>query len=215
MNQKTAIVIGSTGLVGTQLIKQLLENQDYSKVISFVRRKSGVSHPKLTENIVDFDNPNAWKELVKGDVLFSTMGTTLKTAGSKANQFKVDYTYQFETAKMASENGVPVYVLVSSAGANAKSPFFYSKIKGQLETDVKKLPFKTIHILQPGPLDGDRKENRKMEKVALKAIYSLNKLGIFKNYRPILDSEVAKKMIEVAESENSGVYKLDNLFTVG
>ncbi|NLO70177.1 MAG: NAD(P)H-binding protein [Porphyromonadaceae bacterium] len=209
---KTAIVIGSTGLVGTELISQLLDNLDYTEIISLVRRKSGVEHSKLTEHIVDFDKPDKWREFVKGDVLFSTMGTTLKTAGSKENQFKVDYTYQFETAKIANENGVPAYVLVSSVGANSKSPFFYSKIKGQLEDAVRKLPFNSIHILQPGPLDGERKENRKMEKVSLKVINLLNSIGIFRRYRPILGSEVAKAMISIAENPVSGIYKLDELF---
>ena len=209
---KTAIVIGSTGLVGTQLISQLLEISDYSEVISLVRRKSGIEHLKLTEHVVDFDRPNSWNELVKGDVLFSTMGTTIKTAVTQANQFKVDYTYQYETARIASENGVPVYVLVSSAGANAKSFVFYSRIKGKLEDDVKKLPFKTVQILQPGPLDGDRKEDRKAEKQSLKFIYFLNKIGLFKKYRPIQGYEVARFMIAVVEKPNSGVYKLDELF---
>ena len=211
---KKAIVIGSTGLVGTQLISQLLENNDYLEVISLVRRKSGVQHPKLTEHVVDFDKPNSWKDLVKGDVLFSTMGTTIKTAGSQANQFKVDYTYQYATAKIASGNGVPVYVLISSAGASSKSFIFYPQMKGKLEDDVKKLPFKTIHILKPGPLDGDRQENRPNEKKALKVIYFFNKLGLFRKYRPILGSEVAKAMISVAEKRVSGEYKLDELFKI-
>ncbi len=211
---KKAIVIGSTGLVGTQLISQLLENKDYSEVISLVRRKSGVQHPKLTEHVVDFDKPNSWKDLVKGDVLFSTMGTIIKTVGSQANQFKVDYTYQYVTAKIASGNSVPVYVLISSAGASSKSFIFYPQMKGKLEDDVKKLPFKTIHILKPGPLDGDRQEYRKAEKQGLKMIYFFNKLGLFRKYRPILGSEVAKAMISVAEKRVSGEYKLDELFKI-
>lgn len=209
---KKAIVIGSTGLVGTQLINQLLENKNYSEVVSLVRRASGVSQPKLSEHIVDFDKPETWKELVKGDVLFSTMGTTIKTAGTKPNQFRVDYTYQYKTAKIASENGVPVYVLVSSAGANSKSFVFYSQIKGKLEDDVKKLLFKAVHILQPGPLDGERKEHRSAEIQGLKIIYFFNKIGLFRKYRPIQGSEVAKFMIWITEKPNSGVYKLDELF---
>lgn len=211
---KTALVIGSTGLVGTQLIHQLLDNTEYSEVISLGRRNSGITHPKLKEHIINFDKPNSWKDLVKGDVLFSTMGTTIKTAGSQANQFRVDYTYQYQTAKIASENGVPVYVLVSSAGANSKSFIFYSQIKGKLEDDVKKLLFKTIHILQPGPLDGDRKEDRKAEKQSLKFIYFLNKIGLLRKYRPIQGSEVARFMISAADKETSGVYRLDELFNI-
>lgn len=211
---KTAIVIGSTGMVGTELIKQLIESEDYSKIISLVRRASGVEHSKLVEKIVDFDQPETWKELVKGDVLFSTMGTTIKNAKTKENQYRVDYTYQYETAKIASENGVPTYVLISSVGANSSSPYFYPKIKGKLEDDVKKLSFKVISILQPGQLNGNRTESRPLEKISLKAMYWLNKIGLLKKYRPIQAEEVAKAMISVAEKTISKTYKLDELFEI-
>lgn len=207
-----AIVIGSTGLVGTQLIKQLLENPDYSEVISLVRRESDVTHVKLSEHVVVFDAPDSWKLLVKGDVLFSAMGTTIKQAKSKENQYKIDFTYQYETAKIAAENGVPTYVLVSSTGANPNSLFFYSNMKGKLEEEVKKLPFKTIHVLQPGQLDGDRTENRILEKWGLKVMYKLNDRGFLKKLRPIQGQEVATAMIAVSNKPDSGIYRLDELF---
>lgn len=211
---KTAIVIGSTGMVGAELIKKLIESEDYSKIISLVRRESGVKHPKLSEHAIDFDRPETWKELVKGDVLFSVMGTTIKNAKTKENQFKVDYTYQYETAKIASGNGVPIYVLVSSVGAKSSSGNFYLKIKGKLEDDVQKLPFKVISILQPGQLDGNRTESRPAEKIAIKLMYLLNKIGLFKKYRPIQASEVAKVMINVTGKTKSKSYKLDELFEI-
>lgn len=209
---KKAIVIGSTGLVGSELISKLLTNSDYSEVISLVRRKSGVTHPKLTEHVVDFDKPELWKNMLKGDVLFSAMGTTIKTAKTKDNQYKVDYTYQYETAKTAAENSVPVYVLISSAGASSNSLNFYTNMKGKLEDSVKSLPFRTIQILQPGQLDGNRKENRMAEKMGLKVMYALNKIGLLQNYKPIKGYEVAEAMIAVAEKTSSGVYRLKELF---
>lgn len=209
---KKAIVIGSTGLVGSELISKLLTHSDYSEVISLVRRKSGVTHPKLTEHVVDFDKPELWKNMVKGDVLFSAMGTTIKTAKTKDNQYKVDYTYQYETAKTAAENSVPVYVLISSAGASSNSLNFYTNMKGKLEDSVKSLPFRTIQILQPGQLDGNRKENRMAEKMGLKVMYALNKIGLLQNYKPIKGYEVAEAMIAVAAKTSSGVYRLKELF---
>ena len=211
---KKAIVIGSTGLVGSELISKLLANSDYSEVISLVRRKSGVTHPKLTEHVVDFDKPELWKNMVKGDVLFSAMGTTIKTAKTKDNQYKVDYTYQYETAKTAAENSVPVYVLISSAGASSNSLNFYTNMKGKLEDSVKSLPFRTIQILQPGQLDGNRKENRMAEKMGLKVMYALNKIGLLQKYKPIKGYEVAEAMIAVAEKTSSGVYRLKELFVL-
>ncbi|MDD3490557.1 MAG: NAD(P)H-binding protein [Paludibacter sp.] len=209
---RTALVIGSTGMVGRELIKQLCESSEFEQVISFVRRSSGFSHSKLQEHVVNFDQPESWKELLKGDVLFSCMGTTLAAAGSKASQYKVDYTYQYETARMAAENNVPVYVLVSSTGANANSALFYPKIKGQLDEAVQKLGFKSVQILRPGQLYGERQQKRSAELFAVKMMFAMNSLGIFKKYRPIHASEVAKAMISAAKRTGSNIFTLDELF---
>jgi uncharacterized protein YbjT (DUF2867 family) len=209
---KKAIVIGATGMVGQQLIKQLIENAEYSEIISLVRRRSIVSHPKLKEQLINFDEPESWKHLIVGDVLFSTLGTTIAQAKTKDAQYKVDYTYQFITAEIAAKNGVPAYVLVSSAGANSTSKVFYSSIKGKLEDAVKKLPFQVISIIQPGQLDGMRAEKRSAEKIGLSVMYALNKIGLFKRYTPILGCEVAKAMICAAEKTQSNTYTLDEVF---
>ena len=104
---KKAVVIGGTGMVGTQLIKQLIEDKNYSEIVSLVRRPSGVSHPKLSEKVIDFDQPENWKDLIVGDVLFSTLGTTIAQAKTKDAQYKVDFTYQYKVAEIAAANGVP------------------------------------------------------------------------------------------------------------
>ena len=207
-----AIVIGSTGMVGTQLINQLVDSEDYSEVISLVRRKTEMVHPKLTEIVVDFDRSEQWSGIVTGDVLFSTMGTTLATAGSKENQYKVDFTYQYQTAEAAAKNGVKTCVLVSAAGASAKSPVFYSKMKGELDEAVEKLGFEQLVILRPGQLWGDRKEKRSSEKMALKVMFALNKMGLFRKYKPIHASEVAKVMLALVKTKRSGIFVLDELF---
>ena len=207
-----AIVIGSTGMVGTQLISQLIDSEDYSEVISLVRRKTEMVHPKLTEIVVDFDRSEQWSGIVTGDVLFSTMGTTLATAGSKENQYKVDFTYQYQTAVAAAKNGVKTCVLVSAAGASAKSPVYYSKMKGELDEAVAKLGFEQLVILRPGQLWGDRKEKRSSEKMALKVMFALNKMGLFRKYKPIHASEVAKVMLALVKTKRSGIFTLDELF---
>jgi len=154
---KTAIIIGATGLVGANLLSQILKDNTFSKVKIFVRRTTGIIHEKLEENIIDFDKIEEIKEKISGDVLFSCLGTTLKQAGSKSKQYMVDFIYQHEFAKHASENGVSEYFLVSSAGANPKSIVFYSRIKGELEEAVKELKFSKISIMQPSVLSGERK----------------------------------------------------------
>lgn len=209
---KKAIIIGATGMVGMQLVKQILEYENYKEVIVLGRRSCRINHPKLKEYIVDFDNPESWKNLVKGDVLFSTLGTTLKTAGSKDLQYKVDYTYQYHVAEVAANQGIETYVLVSSAGANLKSSSFYLRMKGELEVAVAALPFKYITILRPGQLDGYRNENRLAEKIGLSVMYALNSIGILKRYQPIQASEVAQVMLAVANLKVSKTYELNELF---
>ena len=214
MNSGTAIVIGATGLVGSSLVQLLLEDDRFLAVKVLVRRSTGIRHLKLQEHIINFDHPAQWKHLVKGDVLFSALGTTLKSAGSKEAQYKIDHTYQFNVAKAASENSVPVYVLVSAAMANEHSKIFYTRMKGELERDIRNLPFDYIHIIQPGMLVGNRKENRPFEKIGTPVLQFLNKLGIAKKQKPIHVSIVAQAMINVSFKKENHVntYSLLEVF---
>jgi len=209
---KKAIVIGGTGMVGLQLVKQLIEDEKYDEIISLVRHSSGIGNPKLQEKIINFDQPESWSNLVTGDVLFSTLGTTIAQAKTKDAQFKVDYTYQFIVAETAAKNGVGTYVLISSAGANSKSRVFYTNMKGKLEDAVRALSFKQITIIRPGQLAGNRVEKRKSEKIALSIMYFINKLGLLKRYKPIQAYQVAQAIINAAENKNSGIYSLDKVF---
>jgi uncharacterized protein YbjT (DUF2867 family) len=211
---KTALIIGATGLTGSNLMHLLLADLRFDKVIIFVRRSVDITHPKLEEHLVRFDHPEEWQHLVKGDVLFSAMGTTLKKAGSKAAQYQVDFTYQYAFAKAAFAGEVPVYVLVSSAGADAKSLFFYMKMKGELEDAIRKLPFERVRILQPGPIDGDREESRPLEKVVFRVIRFLNQLGLCAQYHPIEGVELARAMLNAALLPDPGVldYRLSAVF---
>ena len=195
---KTAIVIGATGLVGRAVTMQLLDDPDYEKVIVFARRSIGQRHSKLEEHLIDFAETDAWKAQVKGEVLFSALGTTRKQAGSTAAQYIVDYDFQYQFAKVAAAYGVPSYVLVSSVGADASSMLFYPKMKGQLDRDVQQLGFQQVRILRPGPLHGPREQARGGEGFGLKLIGALNSIGILRKYRPISGEQVATVMRMVA-----------------
>jgi uncharacterized protein YbjT (DUF2867 family) len=213
---KTAIIIGATGLTGNELTQLLLNDEGFSRVKIFVRRATGTTHPKLEEHIVNFDQVDEWSQLVSGDVLFSALGTTLKKAGGKKAQFEVDYTFQYNFAVAASRNAVPNYVLVSSAYSSAASPIFYSRIKGELERDIKELPFKHIHIFQPGPLWGKREERRIFEEWNVKMTKVINRLGLLKRIRPLHGSELAQAMINAScdHTEKIKVYVLDQIFNL-
>lgn len=207
---KIANIIGASGLVGHQLLIQILDHPEFEKVRIFVRRPSGISHPKLEEQIIDFEQPESWRPLVKGDVLFSTLGTTIKTAKTKENQYRVDFTYQYEFAKAASGNGIPTYLLVSSMGANPKSSVFYSRIKGELEDAVAKLPFQRLFIIRPSILDGDRQEKRAGEKFGLILSRFVTKF-ILRVYKPTPVNLLASKMISLSLEKVSGIRTIGGL----
>jgi len=193
-------------LVGNYLLRQLLSNDNFSRISVFTRRATGYQNPaKLEEHIVDFDKPEKWQHLLTGDVLFSTLGTTLHQAGSQQAQYQVDYTYQYRTAEAAAQNGVKTYVLVSSAAADPESFAFYTRMKGELERDVKRLPFQRIRILQPGMLAGHRHNSRLAERIALPVAALLSNLPGLAPYRPIHGKEVAQAMINAALDEKPGV----------
>ncbi|WP_167855351.1 NAD(P)H-binding protein [Hymenobacter wooponensis] len=202
---KTAILIGATGLVGDYLLRQLLLDDRFTSIKVFTRRPTGYQNPKLQEHLVDFQQPQQWSELLTGDVLFSTLGTTLKQAGSQAAQYEIDYTYQYRAAQAAAEHGVEALVLVSSAGADAHSMIFYSRMKGELERDVKKLPFRRIRVLQPGMLAGARKEPRTGERIGLALGSLLGQVPVLRQYRPIHGRTVAQAMINAALDDTPGV----------
>jgi uncharacterized protein YbjT (DUF2867 family) len=211
---KTAIVLGATGLVGSQLLRVLLDDNRFGRVIILVRRPTNISHSKLEEHVVNFDKPEEWKHVVKGDVLFSAFGTTIQKAGSKEAQYKIDYTYQYEVAKAASQNGVSRYVLVSAAYSSPDSKVFYSRIKGELDRDVSALPFEAIHILRPGMLDGKRKEKRVGETVGIAVMSFLSRMPGLGSLKPINDIQVARAMINAGLQLSKGIhiYTLGELF---
>jgi len=169
----------------------------------FVRREIKIRSAKLVAHVVDFDHPEEWADKLTGDVLFSTLGTTIRAAGNQEAQWKVDYTYQYSAAKSARENGVPVYVLVSSVGANARSKIFYTKMKGALDDAVQKLGFPACFILQPPSLIR-KGTDRFGEKVGIVALKAFNAIGLMHTYTPMPTETVAAAMIRLAKSGRKG-----------
>ena len=155
-----AIIIGATGLVGHNILEQLLARADISEIVVFVRRTTGKTHPKLKEHIIEFEKIASWKHLIQGDILFSALGTTIKVAGTKEAQYRIDHDYQLFVALAAAANSVKSYVLISSVNASSRSSFFYLRMKGELEDKVLTLDFHSISILRPGPLKGHREHPR-------------------------------------------------------
>ena len=207
------LIIGATGATGKDLLAKLLEDDTYSEVHCFVRKPMSISHPKLHAHVVDFDTPEAWADLLHGDVAFSCLGTTLAVAGSKDAQWRVDYDYQYAFAEHCKNNGVPTFVLVSAAGAKAQSKLFYNHMKGALEEAVKKLNFPRLLIFQPSILIRP-KSNRGGENITVKVISFLNKLGILGRYKPMPTAILAERMRKEATTAPNGIhtFTLDEIF---
>jgi uncharacterized protein YbjT (DUF2867 family) len=207
---KTAIIIGATGLIGGELVDQILENPNYSKVVLLLRKTLKISHPKLSQEVIDFDKPDASK--IVGDDLFCAIGTTLAKAGSKEAQYKIDCIYPYEIGKIAKANGTKQYILVSSIGADFDSSNFYLRTKGDLEQKIKGLGFDNFVSVRPSLLLGNRQEVRFGEKVGtvLMKILSPFLFGGLKKYRGIEASKVAKSMQKLANQGISGVHFIES-----
>ena len=208
-----ALLVGATGATGRALLGQLLADDAFDEMHIFVRRAPAIEHAKLRVHTIDFNRPDDWRESVRGDVLFSCLGTTLKAAGSQAAQRQIDVEYQLAFARAASAHGVPRYVLVSAAGANAHARSFYPRIKGELERAVLALAFAHCVILRPGVLarpDSDRLG----ERLALRILGLLNACGLLRRYRPLPVERLAQAMISAAKSGRVGseIVALDAIF---
>ena len=210
-----ALIIGATGATGKDLLAKLLEDEAYSEVHCFVRKPMSISHPKLHAHVVNFETPEAWADLLHGDVAFSCLGTTLAVAGSKEAQWRVDYDYQHAFAQQCKANGLPTFVLVSAAGATAQSKLFYNRMKGALEEAVKKLNFPRLLIFQPSILIRSNSD-RSGENFTVKAFNFLNKLGILKRYRPMPTEILAEKMLSAVYNSPKGTFTftLNKIFSL-
>jgi uncharacterized protein YbjT (DUF2867 family) len=203
---KTALIIGSTGLIGSQLLEILLKSAEYSAVTTFVKRDSGIEHPKLKQHLIDFDNPESYEKFVIGDDFFCTIGTTIKKAGSQEAFRTVDFGYPKTFASIAMQNNVKQFLIISSIGADANSGNFYLKTKGEIQDFLKSCTFEAVSVFQPSLLLGERKEFRLGEKIGafFMNLFSFVFIGSIKKYKPIQSKAVAKAMFDVAQQKKSG-----------
>jgi len=195
---KTALITGASGLVGSELLKQLLADENYEKVIVFVRTQLEARHEKLIQKVIDFESVSTSTEDIRADHAFCCLGTTIRKAGSQARQYRIDHDYVIDFAKACRSAGVSKFAVVSSAGAKIKTGNFYLRTKGEMEEDLKKIPFEGLYILRPSLLMGRRKEFRFGELIARGIMKVINPLmtGGLRRYRGINASMVAAGMIK-------------------
>lgn len=208
-----ALIIGATGATGKDLVSVLLKDPAYTRVVIFVRRPGNIHHPKLEEVITDFDKLEAMAASITGDVWFSCLGTTLKSAGSKEKQWQIDYEIPLKFAEIARRNGVPKAVLLSAYGASSASRVFYSKMKGRLEEEISGLGFPTCILFRPGLLL--RKDtDRAGERISAGVLKFLNALGLIRKFRPLPTAVLAEKLAKAPKVLTGGkqVLELDKIF---
>ena len=208
-----ALIIGATGATGKDLVNILLDDPDYTKVTTFVRRTSGIVHPKLSEIITNFDKLEEVAAHIEGDVLFSCLGTTLKVAGSKENQYHIDYEIPLMFSTIAHGKGVTKVVLLSAHGASTSSKVFYSKTKGKLEEDTDQIGFEQFVIFRPGLLLR-KNTDRFTERIAASVLKLLNSIGLLKKFQPIDTALLAQKMAKAPKVLPTGkhIVELDKIF---
>jgi uncharacterized protein YbjT (DUF2867 family) len=204
MSAKTALLFGASGLVGSYVLKLLLNSNRYSKVIVFSRQKLILNHPKIENHVIDFDQLEKYKKLITGNDLFCCLGTTIKKAESKEAFRKVDYEYPVRLAEIANQKKVGCFVVISSLGANSHSSVFYSKVKGEMEEAIKRNFRNKKVIVRPSILFGERTESRMGEnigKVVVK-LFGVFMAGFLKKYKGIHAETVATSMISLANCIN-------------
>lgn len=209
---KVALIAGSSGLTGGFLLRILLEAPEYREIIAYVRKPTGIEHPKLREVVMDWEKLDA---PVPADEVFCCLGTTIKKAGSQEAFRRVDYEYPLHLAELQLQGGSQQFLLVSAIGADASSSFFYSRVKGELEDALKKLGYKSLHIFQPSFIAGPRKEKRVGERIGL-AIFSFISplfIGPLKKYAPIPAEHIARAMYRSAQKNTTGCTIYDSAET--
>jgi uncharacterized protein YbjT (DUF2867 family) len=206
-----ALIIGATGLIGSQCLELLLYDDQYSLVEIWARNATANSHPKLIERLINFDKISELA-LTDTDHVYCCLGTTINKVKTKEAFEKIDKEYVSELAKLAERAGCQKFIVISSIGANKNSNNFYLRTKGEMEEKVKSCSIPAIYILQPSMLLGKRKEFRLGEKIGKLLMVAIEFLfiGKMRKYRGIKASTVAKAMTIFAKRNNKGVFIVES-----
>ncbi|UII29270.1 NAD-dependent epimerase/dehydratase family protein [Fulvivirga maritima] len=205
---KSALVLGSTGLIGNQLLQVLLSDAYYDKVYAVSRHELEISNDKLITIIADYDNVGERLADLTFDDIYCCLGTTIKKAGNKEAFKQIDLDYPLKVAEQALRQGAKQYLLISAMGADKKSTFFYNRVKGEVEEALANMKYNSIHIFRPSLLLGDREEKRPGEAAAtvMSKLFSFAFVGPLMKYKPIESVKVARAMLASAKEKTHGVH---------
>ena len=214
---KTALVFGSTGLVGGNLLRLLIKDEKYKKIRVFVRSSTSKIDPKIEVVQTDFTKLENIKSEIKGDDCFFCIGTTRKKTPNKQDYINTEYNLPLSIGKICSDNNVQNFTYISSLGANPKTSNLYLKNKGMAEEELRKLNFKKFIVIRPSFLIGKREEERFGEKIGIFAMKCISPIlvGDLKKYKSINAEIVAKSMINISNSEiQSGAFEPPQLLQI-
>lgn len=202
----TALVAGATGLIGQHLVTRLLNSGVYGRIKVLARRPLSLEDSRIETLISDYSDLSSLN--LRADDIYCCLGTTLKTAGSRAAFERVDYGMVIDLARAARAQGAKQFLVVSAAGTAATSPSFYSRVKAKMEHEVSALDYDAVHILRPSLLLGARTESRPAEHISQKLMPLFNPLlfGPLKKYRAVKAEDVAEAMLQLALRDQRGVH---------
>lgn len=209
MEQRTALILGASGLTGQVLLQLLLVDPLYRSVTIYVRKRVRIDHPKLIQLVVDYEKLDT---AIEADDVFCCLGTTIKKAGTQAAFRQVDLVYPEKAAALQKAGGSKRFLLISAVGADMDSSIFYSKIKGQVEKAIEALNFSGTYIFRPSLIMGERAERRVGEKIAMSIAKIIGPLlvGPFKKYQPVSALSIAKAMQHAAHHYDEGVHYISS-----
>jgi uncharacterized protein YbjT (DUF2867 family) len=207
MGGLTAILAGSTGLVGGECLRRLLDAPQYARVIALTRREPGpgVRHRKLQTVLVDFDRLEAAGEQLRGEHVYCALGTTIRKAGSQARFRVVDHDYPLRLAAIARANGARHFSIVSALGASPGSRVFYSRVKGEVEAALGDMGWPSLAILRPSVIAGERAESRPLERLGEHLLRWAPS-----TWRPVAAADIASAMVATALREPPGVTVIES-----
>ena len=203
-----AIIVGASGLIGSELLKLVSANDAYNDILLINRRSLKTSGSKIREIVIDFDKLADISDRISGDVIFSCLGTTRGKTPHAAQYRKIELDYTLNIAKHGLKNGVEQFHYVSSLGADISSSSSYLKLKGEVEDLLKSLQFNSLHIYQPSFLTGERTETRITEKLMSPLMSLINPLlvGKLRKFQSISAEAVAKAMLNQSLKSMEGIY---------
>ena len=203
----SAVVIGATGLVGRECVKQLAARPEFERVTALVRRAlpDDLQSPRLQTVLIDFDRLDERPDVFQASHVFCALGTTIKQAGSEERFRQVDFEYPLQVARLALAAGARHFLLVSSVGASPTSRGFYLRVKGELERAIVALGFPSVTVVRPSLLLGDRKESRLGEELAIRLSWAFPR-----KYRAVHVRDVARALVNAAIEDRPGVRIIEN-----